>query len=302
MRAFCCCFYFSILRGKLRDFKKRYAVYKIVLFDQRGCGQSKPLACLEQNTTWDLIADMERVREACGVQRWVLFGGSWGSTLAVAYAQEHPERVVALVLRGIFLSRERELRWLYERDGAAMLYPEAFDDYVAGLPSELQNADSLMRAYHGVLSRNEHCNERRKAANAWSLWEHSLSSFPREDKSEDEERFECSDEDNLAFARIESHYFANGCFFESDGYLLSDEQMQKIRHIKTCIVQGRWDMVCPRKSARDLMRKFDDRVVKLVVVDNAGHSTYEPGIERVLLRACDEFGREFGCANNHASG
>lgn len=268
-------------------------VYKIVLLDQRGCGRSQPFACTEENTTWDLVRDMERVREAVKVERWILFGGSWGSTLSIAYAQQYPERVIALILRGIFLGQERELRWLYEREGAAMLYPEAFQKYVAGLPPELRNSESLLLAYHHVLSRNDHGEERRVAANAWSIWEHTLSSFPK-GYGKEEEVCDYGEEENLAFARIENHYFVNNCFFASDGYLLEEEQMSKIRNIKTYIVQGRWDMVCPRKSAFDLARMFQPRCVKSVIIENAGHSTFEPGIEQALLRASDEFGREFG--------
>lgn len=269
------------------------AVYKIILLDQRGCGRSHPFACTEENTTWDLIGDMERVREAVNVNRWVLFGGSWGSTLSVAYAQQHPKRVIGLILRGIFLGRDRELRWLYEREGAAMLYPEAFQRYIQGLPPSLRNSESLLHAYHRVLSRKDDSEERRVAANAWSIWEHTLSSFPGGNEKVDE-ICDYGEEENLAFARIENHYFVNKCFFGCDGYLLKEEQMAKIRNIKTYIVQGRWDMVCPRKSAFDLASMFDPRFVKSVIVENAGHSTFEPGIEQALLRASDEFGREFG--------
>lgn len=268
------------------------SVYKIVLLDQRGCGRSRPFACVSENTTWDLISDMERVREAAHVQRWILFGGSWGSTLSIAYAQQHPSRVIALILRGIFLARESELRWLYEREGAAMLYPEAFQRYLAGLPMHLRNSDSLMLAYHSVLNWKADSEERRVAANAWSLWEHTLSTFPHGSFREEETDY--GEMENLAFARIENHYFVNKCFFKSDGFLLNEEEMAKIRSIKTCIIQGRWDMVCPRKSAYDLANMFNPDCVRTVIVENSGHSTFEPGTEQILLQVSDEFGQEFG--------
>lgn len=237
---------------------------------------------------------MDRVREVSDTERWILFGGSWGSTLAIAYAQEHPDRVLGLILRGIFLSRGCELRWLYEREGVAMLYPEAFKRYLRGLPAELQNSESLMKAYHSILSREQADEERRIAANAWSQWEHTLSSFPHPENISDEISFAgYTDEENLAFARIESHYFINGCFFEEDGFLLSEERMAKIRHIKTCIVQGRFDMVTPRKSAYDLANMMEAARVQTIIVENAGHSTFEPGIEPALLKATVEFAHEF---------
>lgn len=312
-------------------------LYKIVLIDQRGCGASLPFASLEENTTWDLINDMDAVRRAAGIDKWILFGGSWGSTLALAYAQEHPDRVLGMILRGIFLSRDQELRWLYERDGIAMLYPEAFNRYVAGLPPRLRNSESLMKAYHSILSKEENTEERQVAANAWSLWEYTLSSFPRIEKDsstchviyntpsnrDDQQQrhrhgtaqsndvnnnhqqtltssldfnpdvLDYTDNDNLAFARIESHFFVNGCFFDSDGMLLNEQRMARVRHIKTRIVQGRWDFVCPRKTAFDLANMFDHSAVETHIIDNAGHSTFEPGIEEALLRATADFAREF---------
>lgn len=269
-------------------------VYKIILFDQRGCGKSTPTACLEENTTWALVDDMETIREACRVDKWVVFGGSWGSTLSVAYAQCHAHRVVALILRGIFMIRKQEVEWLYERNGAAMLYPEAFEKYLRGLPEEMRQAPNLMRAYHKVLSSNVESEERRKAAHAWSGWEHALSCFPRSGEEEEESPMsEYNEEENLAFARIESHYFFNEGFLEEDGFLLSEKQMKKIRHIKAYIVQGRWDMVCPRKTAFELGAMFKGNA-ETVIVDDAGHSTFEAGIGWELLRATDAVGKEFG--------
>lgn len=269
-------------------------MFKIVLIDQRGCGKSTPFASLKENTTWDLVSDMERVREEANISKWILFGGSWGSTLAIVYAQEHPDRVQGLILRGIFLSRACELRWLYEREGVAMLYPEAFKRYVRGLPADLQNSESLMKAYYSILSREQPDDERRTAANAWSQWELTLSSFPRGNSSKEIDDFsEYSEEENLAFARIEAHYFYHDCFFDRDGFLLSEERISKIRHIKTCIVQGRFDMVTPRKTAYDLADRLDPNRVQTIIIENAGHSTFEPGIEQALLKIVAEFAHEF---------
>lgn len=269
-------------------------VYKIVLFDQRGCGKSTPTAFLEDNNTWALVDDMERVREACNVDRWVLFGGSWGSTLSVAYAQRRPERVIAMILRGIFMLRKQEVEWLYERNGAAMLYPEAFEKYLNGLPEELREEGSLMRAYYKVLRDDVDSEERRHAAEAWSYWERTLSCFPKEGENEEESaKSDSTEEETLAFARIECHYFVNEGFMEADGFLLSEKEMSKIRHIKTYIVQGRWDMVCPRKTAYDLARMFRGNA-ETVIVANAGHSTFERGIEEEMVKASDLVAKQFG--------
>lgn len=235
---------------------------------------------------------MERIREELSIESWVLFGGSWGSTLSVAYAQCHPDRVLALILRGIFMIREQELSWLYERDGAAMLHPEPFQRYLAGLPERLRSARSLMAAYHSILSNENASVERKTAANAWTKWEQTLSTFLKPDEVDEADSAKYTDEENLAFARIESHYFANSGFVEEDGFLLSEEQMKKIRHIRTIIVQGRWDMVCPRKTAFDLAEKFHGSA-EVVIVENAGHSTFESGIEQELLQATETIGEEF---------
>lgn len=273
-------------------------VYKIILFDQRGCGKSQPSANLDDNTTWSLVADMDAIRKATQVSKWVLFGGSWGSTLALVYAQEYPERVAGLILRGIFLLRKQELDWLYGRNGAAMLYPEAFQSYLGGLPEHKRNEQCLMTTYYEILASDKDTAERNHAAKAWSQWELALSCFPRTHEDADGvlqpmEEFEevYSDLENLIFARIEAHFFVHGGFLKEDGELLSEERMAKVRHIKTCIVQGRWDMVCPRKSAYDLKQMLSESA-ELIIVENAGHSTFEPGIEQALLEASDRFGEE----------
>lgn len=188
--------------------------------------------------------------------------------------------------------RRQELAWLYERDGAAMLHPEAFQLYLRGLPEHLRDGDSLMMAFHGILSNETDSEERRIAANAWTKWEQTLSTFPRPGEADEPDNAKYTDEENLAFARIESHYFVNGGFVEEDGFLLSEEQMKKIRHIRTCIVQGRWDMVCPRRTAYDLAVKFEGKA-DVMIIDNAGHSTFESGIEQELLKATDAIGKEF---------
>jgi len=256
------------------------AVYRIVLFDQRGCGKSTPHAELTGNTTWDLVADIERVREHLGVDRWQVFGGSWGSTLALAYAQTHPDKVSELVLRGIFMLRRWELEWFYQK-GCAALYPDAWETYLNAIP-EVERGD-LMSAYHRRLTSPD-AKTRTDAARAWSVWE-GATSFLWQDKSHIESSAE--DEFALAFARIECHYFVNGGFFEHDDQLLRN--VERIRNIPAVIVQGRYDVVCPLRSAWDLHRAWPE--ADLHIVQDAGHSAFEPGIVHELVEATDRFGR-----------
>jgi proline iminopeptidase len=256
------------------------AVYRIVLFDQRGCGKSTPHAELAHNTTWDLVADIERVREHLRIDRWQVFGGSWGSTLALAYAQTHPDKVTELVLRGIFLLRRSELEWFYQK-GCDALYPDAWETYLAAIP-EVERGD-LISAYHRRLTSPDAAT-RVAAARAWSVWE-GATSFLWQDASHIESSAE--DEFALAFARIECHYFVNGGFFEHDDQLLRN--VDRIRHIPTVIVQGRYDVVCPLRSAWDLHRAWPE--AELRIVQDAGHSAFEPGIMHQLLEATDRFGR-----------
>ncbi|MDW2980737.1 prolyl aminopeptidase [Rhodanobacter sp. KK11] len=256
------------------------AVYRIVLFDQRGCGQSTPHAELRENTTWDLVADIERVRQHLGIDRWQVFGGSWGSTLALAYAQTHPDRVTELVLRGIFMLRRWELEWFYQK-GCDALYPDAWEAYLAAIP-EVERGD-LMSAYYRRLTSPE-ASVRIDAARAWSVWE-GATSFLWQDKSHIESSAE--GEFALAFARIECHYFVNGGFFEHDDQLLRN--VERIRHIPAVIVQGRYDVVCPLRSAWDLHRAWPE--ADLHIVQDAGHSAFEPGILHELVEATDRFGR-----------
>ena len=254
------------------------AAYRIILFDQRGCGRSTPHAELRDNTTWHLVADMEAIREHLGIERWQVFGGSWGSTLALAYAQKHPERVTELVLRGIFMLRRKELHWFYQ-EGASAIFPDTWEGYLAAIPEE-EHGD-LMKAYYARLTSND-AQGRLRAAQAWSVWEASTSFLLQ---SKEYMSHAGEDEFALAFARIECHYFVNGGFFEVEDQLLRD--VEKIRHIPAVIAQGRYDVVCPMMSAWDLHRAWPE--AQLEVVPDAGHSAYEPGIVDVLIRATDRF-------------
>jgi proline iminopeptidase len=256
--------------------------YRIVLFDQRGCGKSTPHACLEENTTWDLVEDTEKLRAHLGIERWQVFGGSWGSTLALAYAQKHPERVTELVLRGIFLLRRSELDWFYQSsEGAASLFPDLWEQYVAPIPEEERY--DMMRAYYRRLTSTDR-RERNTAARAWSMWEAATSFLLG--KAAYVSKFTESDY-AAAFARIECHYFVNGGFLDSDDQLLRD--VSRMRKIPGVIVQGRYDVVCPMRSAWHLHRAWPE--AKMVIVPDAGHSAFEPGIARALRQATDVFAR-----------
>ena len=256
------------------------AVYRVVLFDQRGCGKSTPHASLEDNTTWHLVADIEKLRAHLGLERWQVFGGSWGSTLALAYAVSHPERVTELVLRGIFLLRRQEIAWFYQR-GASAAFPDYWEDYLAPIP-EAERGD-LMTAYYKRLTSDD-AAVRAEAARAWSVWEGRTSKlFPDPSFVE---RF-AGDAFSLAFARIEAHYFVNQGFLPYDGWLL-DQAEAKLGAIPTVIVQGRYDLVCPMESAWALKKRMPH--AELVVVADAGHSATEPGIAKALVAATDRYG------------
>jgi len=252
--------------------------YRIVLYDQRGCGKSTPHASLEANTTWDLVADIERLREHLGIERWQVFGGSWGSTLALAYAEKHPERVTELVLRGIFLLRPWELAWFYQ-EGASRLFPDVWETYLAPIPAEERG--DLMKAYRKRLTSDDP-KVRAEAARAWSIWEAATSFFAA---NEDYVKRAGEDEFALAFARIENHYFVNKGFFETEDQLL--DEVGKIRHIPTVIVHGRYDVVCPLANAWELKRRFPE--AELRIVGDAGHSAYEVGNAHELIVATDRF-------------
>jgi len=254
--------------------------WRIVLHDQRGCGKSTPFSELRENTTWNLVGDIEKLREHLGIERWVVFGGSWGSTLSLAYAETHPERVKALVLRGIFLLRKSELLWFYQ-EGASQLFPDMWEDYLAPIPPR-ERAD-MMAAYYKRLTSTDK-RVRLGAARAWSIWEGSTSKLrfdPELVRKFGGGKF--AD----AFARIEAHYFVNDGFLERDDQLLRD--VKKIRKIPGVIVQGRYDVVCPMRSAWDLHRAWPE--AKLVVVPDSGHSMTEPGIRSALIEETERFAR-----------
>ena len=254
------------------------AAYRIVLFDQRGAGRSRPHASLVDNTTWHLVADMELLRAHLGIERWVVFGGSWGSTLSLAYAQSHPDRVAGLILRGIFLLSRRETQWFYQ-DGACQLFPDAWDDFLAPIPSEERG--DLVAAYFRRLTCGDSQVEQ-QAARAWSLWEARTSKL-MEDPAVIA-RFTV-DHFALSIARIEAHYFMNDGFLRDPEQLVQD--VNRIRHIPSVIVQGRYDVVCPMEAAWKLRRAWPE--VELRVVPDAGHAATEPGTLHELILATDRF-------------
>ncbi|MBS9777321.1 MAG: prolyl aminopeptidase [Gammaproteobacteria bacterium] len=252
--------------------------YRIIQFDQRGCGKSTPHACLDDNTTWDLVADMEKIREMLGIDKWQVFGGSWGSTLSLSYAQKYPERVTELVLRGIFMLREKELRWFYQ-EGASFLFPDAWEQYESFIPEDERH--DLMAAYHKRLLSDD-TELRLEAARRWSVWEASTSFLiPDDSKIEDS----ADPQFALAFARIENHYFTNKGFFEDENQLLNN--IDSIRHIPTVIVQGRYDVVCPMQSAWELHKAFPE--AEFIIAKDAGHASIEPNIMSALVEATDKF-------------
>lgn len=251
--------------------------YRAVLFDQRGCGRSEPFAELRENTTWDLVADIEKLRERLGIKRWHVFGGSWGSTLALAYAQAHPERVSALILRGIFLCRKSELDWFYQA-GAHQIFPDLWEPYWQHIPDS-ERGDMIQAYYRRLTGESE--SARLAAARVWSQWEAGASCLYVSDEMLKEYE---DPRKALPFARIEAHYFAHAAFLKTDSQLLNE--VTRIRHIPGVIIQGRYDMVCPLRSAWDLHRAWPE--ARLEIVADAGHSAFEPGIRSALIRAADE--------------
>ncbi len=252
--------------------------YRIVLFDQRGSGRSTPHADLHDNTTWHLVADIEKLRAHLRIARWQVFGGSWGSTLALAYAQAHPQVVTELVVRGIFMLRRWELEWFYQ-EGCSRLFPDAWEGYLAAIPPVERH--DLISAYHRRLTSADEAT-RLAAARAWSVWEGSTS-FLRQDPD-----FIGSHEDAafaLAFARIECHYFVNGGFFEVEDQLLRDAH--RIAHIPGVIVHGRYDVVCPIQNAWELHKAWPK--AKVEISPASGHSAFEAENVDALVRATDSF-------------
>ena len=258
-------------------------VYRIILIDQRGCGKSTPHSELRENDTWNLVSDMEAVREHLGIEKWVLFGGSWGSTLALSYAVTHTNRVFGLILRGIFLLTQSEVRWFYQ-EGASRLFPDSYDRYVAPIPEA--ERDDLLHAFHRRLTGDDKA-ERQKAAKAWACWEGETITI--QGPTSRPKRFE-EDDFADAFARIECHYFVNKGFFEKDGWLL-EQAAEKLADIPGKIVHGRYDVVTPLSTAWGLKKAWPN--AELDIVPNAGHSSLEPGIVDKLIRSTRDFGRRF---------
>ena len=265
--------------GAINPTMRRYfdpSRWQTVLFDQRGCGKSRPHALLDENTTWTLIADIERLREMLRIEKWTVFGGSWGSTLALAYAAMHPERVEGLILRGVFLLRRRELEWFYQ-DGASMLFPDAWERFVNAIPPN-ERGDMMAAYYRRLVDPDP--DVQLHAARRWSQWEGDTLSVrgPEARPSKFEE-----DDFTVAFARIECHYFNNGGFFPEDGWLL--KQADRFRKIPGWIVQGRFDVVTPMESAWLLHKAWPE--ASFEVVWDAGHASTEPGVIDALVRATD---------------
>jgi proline iminopeptidase len=254
------------------------ARYRIVLFDQRGCGKSTPHASLEDNTTWHLVDDIEALREHLKIEKWQVFGGSWGSTLGLAYAQKHADRVAELVLRGIFTFAQDEMDWFY-RDGTRVLFPDAYDQFMAALPES--ERDDPVASYHRRLTSDDRAT-REAAARAWSMWECRVATLI----PDDDLIAHCEDASfTLAFARIECHYFVNNGFLDTPTQLV--DEVAKIRHIPGVIVHGRYDVICPARNAWRLHKAWPES--KLVLVPSAGHSANEPGIVKALIDATDRF-------------
>ncbi|MBR9841563.1 MAG: prolyl aminopeptidase [Rhodobacteraceae bacterium] len=250
-------------------------VYRIVLFDQRGCGKSRPHAEIENNTTWHLISDIERIREEIGVDKWIIFGGSWGATLSLLYAQTHPDRAMHLILRGVFLMQQSELDWFYA-GGAGRFWPEPWERFVSLVPEDERG--NLIEAYAKRLFSGHRPTEIR-FAQAWAKWENSLASIHSAGHGGD-----APPEYARAFSRLENHYFRNAGFLREDGQILRD--MARIHHIPCIIVQGRYDMICPPRTAYELARNWP--AAELRMVRNAGHALSEPGISAELVRTMDQ--------------
>jgi len=254
------------------------ALYRIILFDQRGCGHSTPNAELRDNTTWHLVADMEALRQHLGIERWQLLGGSWGSTLALAYAQKHTDRVAELILRSVFTVRQREINWFYQ-EGASALFPDVWETYVAPIPRD-ERADLVAAYYKRLTGDNAH--EQKVCARAWSQWEASTLSLRPNPALINEFG---NDAFALAFARIECHYFINKGFFESDDQLLAG--VSKLRGLPGVIIQGRYDVVTPAETAWALHKTWPEADFEIIA--DAGHTATEPGITDALIRATDRF-------------
>ncbi|MCG7628330.1 prolyl aminopeptidase [Epibacterium sp. MM17-32] len=255
------------------------SIYRVILFDQRGCGRSRPHASCEDNTTWHLVADMEMIRELLGIDAWMLFGGSWGATLALVYAQTHPERVTHLILRGVFLMTQAELSWFYG-GGAGKFWPETWAKFTDLIPEDEQS--DLITAYNRRLFSGDR-EEEIRYGRAWSAWENALASVYSNGVSG-----ESPGDYARAFARLENHYFSNAGFLHMDGQILAN--MGRIAHIPGVIVQGRYDMICPPQSAYSIHQNWPNS--DLIMVRNAGHALSEPGISAALVKTMDQLGED----------
>ncbi len=255
--------------------------YRIILFDQRGCGRSTPHASLEANTTQHLIEDIERIREALGIDRWLIFGGSWGATLGLAYASQHADRCLGLILRGIFLATQDELDWFY-KGGANRLFPDAWDRFIS--PLNAQEREDIIKAYYDRLQEAD-IIKRRPDALAWARWESSLISLAGDPGGPNADPMRAD-----ALARLETHYFQHRAFLERDGVLL--EEASRFNQLPGVIVQGRYDVITPPQTAWSLAREWPR--ARLQMVSDAGHAAGEPGIVDALVRATDAFAEEFG--------
>jgi len=252
--------------------------WRIIMFDQRGCGKSTPFAELKENTTWDLVDDIEKIRNHLSIDNWVVFGGSWGSTLSLAYSQTYPNSCKGLILRGIFLVRKKEIDWFYQ-EGANNIFPDRWESFSAPIPVEKR--DNLMQAYYEILTGDDH-SKKIEAAKAWSTWEGSTVRLMQD------ENFisDFSDEKFAeAFARIECHYFMNNCWFNSNNHLI--ENVDKIRHIPGVIIHGRYDIICPVVQAWDLHQAWPE--ADLHIIPDAGHSIFEEGIKDKILEYTEKF-------------
>ena len=253
--------------------------YNIVIFDQRGCGRSKPHGCLENNTTWDLVDDIEALKNMLEINNWLVFGGSWGSTLSLAYSQTYPKSVSEMVLRGIFMLRKKELDWFYQ-EGASNIFPEAWEKFLE--PIDIDQRNNLMAAYYKIFKSDDE-EKKLSAAIAWSRWEGSTSSLsynPDMANSFSNPKFA------LAFALIENHYFVNKGFLENENQLI-ETGIDIIRHIPTTIVQGRYDIVCPMATAWELSKNWPE--AKLIVAPSSGHTAFEKEITHELIKATNGY-------------
>lgn len=257
--------------------------YRIILFDQRGSGKSTPSGELSTNTTWDLVSDMERLRNHLSIDRWLVFGGSWGSTLSLSYAIRHPEKVLGLILRGIFLCRTQEIQWFYQ-EGASNIYPEAWESFLAPIP--LGERGDLVSAYYQRMTGTDE-QIQLEAAKAWCIWETATGHLFQDTAGI--QKLEKEPQTAIPFGRIECHYMFNKAFFPNDDFLLNETR--KINAIPTRIVQGRYDMICPITSAWDLKKSMP--AADLRIIPDAGHSALEPGITSELIAATDDFRSQF---------